>query len=137
MQNWEIADTTSICGSKGGRNEKDDLIFDIITEPDDYNYNEKTMKEIVKSQIENINSIANKINKEKTELVNSFPSCSLGIINNLTQINASDEEQMDIDQLSISNSDIRHSNDSPIFNSQSNVDIDQSLSDSLVNHNIS
>ncbi|KAH8740676.1 hypothetical protein FG386_002638 [Cryptosporidium ryanae] len=136
MQNWEITNNIDIHEGGKYKSKEDEQIFCLITESEEYNYDENIFKKNIRSQIENINSMINKINKEKTELINSFPSCSLGIIKNLTQINSSDEDQMEIDQLSISNSDIMHSNDSPIFDSQLNIEMSNSMSDSPANTNI-
>lgn len=133
MQNWEIIDDYNI--EKENEQEKsDNILSDLLS---DYELENDFMKKDINQQIEEINKLIKDVNQEKTDILNSFPSCSLAIIKNLTRNDDLDDENMEIDQMSLSSSEIHSSNDSPLFETQANMDIHQGLTDSPGSMNIS
>ncbi|TRY49799.1 Uncharacterized protein CTYZ_00000282 [Cryptosporidium tyzzeri] len=133
MQNWEIIDDYDI-EKENEKVKNSDILADLLS---DYEIDNSFMKKDINQQLEEINILIKEVNQEKVELLNSFPSCSLAIIKSLTRGDEIDEENMEIDQMSLSSSEINSSNDSPLFETRVNIDLHQSLTDSPGSMNIS
>ncbi|KAF7456032.1 hypothetical protein HWI79_3422 [Cryptosporidium felis] len=113
MQNWEILENSNI-KERSDKNEKT-LFLDLLGESDqNISFNEMNFDK----KFEEIISLIDESNKDKTELVTSFPSCPLAIIKNYSKDNEL-EGSMEIDRMSLSSSEIHSSNDSPIFDPRS------------------
>ncbi|KAK9170945.1 hypothetical protein CmeUKMEL1_14760 [Cryptosporidium meleagridis] len=133
MQNWEIIDDYDI-EKENEKIKNSDILSDLIS---DYELDNSFMKKDINQQLEEINILIKEINQEKVELLNSFPSCSLAIIKSLIRGDDIDEENIEIDQMSLSSSEINSSNDSPLFETRANIGMHQSLTDSPGSMNIS
>ncbi|OII73687.1 uncharacterized protein cubi_03485 [Cryptosporidium ubiquitum] len=133
MQNWEIIDDYDI--EKENEHKKNsNILSDLLN---DYELENDFMKKNIDQQLEEINQLIKEVNQEKVDILNSFPSCSLAIIKSLIRNDDLDDENMDIDQMSLSSSELHSSNDSPLFEAQTNMDLHQSLTDSPGSMNIS
>ncbi|KAH8583547.1 uncharacterized protein ELE39_000315 [Cryptosporidium sp. chipmunk genotype I] len=132
MQNWEIIDDYDV-DKENEKVKNDDILSDLLS---DYELDNDFMKKNVNQQIEEINKLIKEVNQEKIEILNSFPSCSLAIIKSLSKSDNIDEENMEIDQMSLSSSEINSSNDSPLFETRANIDL-QSPTNSPGSMNIS
>lgn len=132
MQNWEILESYNF-DNENNQTKEGNILSALLGayEPDT-----GFMNKDVNLQLEEINKLIKGVNQEKVDILNSFPSCSLAIIKSLIRNNNSNEENMDIDQMSLSSNEVNSNNDSPLFESRASMDL-QSLTDSPGTMNIS
>lgn len=132
MQNWEILDNYNFC-DESNQTKDEDILSALLGE---YELDTNFMDRKINMQLEEINKHIKGVNQERVDILNSFPSCSLAIIKSLTRNDNMNEENIDIDQMSLSSNGVNSDNDSPLFESRASMDI-QSLTDSPGTMNMS
>ncbi|KAJ1614944.1 hypothetical protein OIY81_89 [Cryptosporidium canis] len=131
MQNWEILDDYNP-EHENEQTESDDILPVLRG---DYDLDTEFINKSINKQLCEIQQLIKGINNEKIDILNAFPSCSLAVIKSLIKGDNIDDENMDIDQMSLSSNEI-HSNDSPLLEAHTIID-PQSLTDSPGSMNIS
>ncbi|KAJ1606319.1 hypothetical protein OJ253_2807 [Cryptosporidium canis] len=132
MQNWELLDDYN--PEHETEQTESDGILPVLR--GDYDLDTEFINKSISKQLCEIQQLIKGINNEKIDILNAFPSCSLAVIKSLIKGDNIDDENMDIDQMSLSSNEI-NSNDSPLLEAHTIIDPQQSLTDSPGSMNIS